>query len=366
MAKFEIVTGLFVAGVKDFRWTNDLEKFLKQYPLAGLALFNSPFDSPDNIWKDREASLEAVYEFLKKLPPTVKFLAADQEGGRVRRLRGAYLPLPSAQKIFEACDSPGMQSKAQKLYRLAAQQMALSQIHVNFAPVCDLRTKTSSNVVGDRSYSENAGDVIHWSSLFIDAFESQNVHTTLKHFPGHGPSEFDSHQQIAVLTKTAREMMASDTQIFVRLAAQASAVMTAHIAFADEPDRIFSIDSELQKPFRRLLPDHLAWFTDDLAGMKAVSDRDPWLKAFDCQYDHILVCGSLADSARAIEDTIRHAEKSILKFSDEESLEKRIQKSHHRFHTRQPLGSFTEWKANLLKIEREGLQTLEELNIEIA
>jgi hypothetical protein len=55
----EAIPKFFIVGVKDFRWSAELASFLKEFPISGLALFNSPHDSPDNIWKDSDTALEA-------------------------------------------------------------------------------------------------------------------------------------------------------------------------------------------------------------------------------------------------------------------------------------------------------------------
>ena len=54
--KPDLIASFFCIGVKNFKVTDDLTRFLKHFPVPGAALFNSPFDTPDNIWHDREAS----------------------------------------------------------------------------------------------------------------------------------------------------------------------------------------------------------------------------------------------------------------------------------------------------------------------
>jgi len=362
MTKFQKLSKLFIVGVKDFRWSRELETFLKEFKVDGLALFNSPFDSPDNIWSDRETSLEALYDFVKRASQYVRFLSVDQEGGRVRRLRGAFLPLPAAQILAEKCgDDPSKLAALKKIYQLAARQMSSSGIHLNFAPNCDRWTPQSSNVIGDRSYGDSIEKVCQFAEVFLSAFSEAGVATTIKHFPGHGPTEMDSHESVAVVFKNEKELLAEDTIIFERLAKKTSAIMTAHIALPDYPDRIFSLDRELFTKFKRRISQPVAWITDDLLSMKAVSEIQPWIQALELPYDFLLLCGDLDPSVQAIESCIRKAESQTRTFSDEQQLDKRIERSQNFFNTAISLAPLPQWKRQILELEQEGLAELESL-----
>lgn len=358
------IAELFIVGVRDFRFNSELQAFLKEYPIAGIALFNSPHDDPHHIWKDRDVAVEAVYDFVRGVyssPCAPRFLAVDQEGGRVRRLRPPFLNLPSAEVIENLFrEKRASAIDLGEFYALAARQMAQTGIHLNFAPVCDVRYKDSHDVVGDRSFGPSAEAILPLVEIFCEAFEENEVHTTLKHFPGHGPTHFDSHEQVAVLSKTKKELLKTDTAIFKKACAWASAVMTAHIAFEDEPNRIFSLDPELLSEFRPLLPSRLAWITDDLLSMKAVSKLKPWIKAYDSAYDFILVCGNLEESAAAIDETIHHAETAVgQNFSRQQGLEERLKRSGEFFVKKTKLKAFNEWKKEILRLEKEGTSIVE-------
>lgn len=360
MKNFRDVSKLFIVGVKDFNYSPELKSFLKDYRPSGIALFNSPFDNPSNIWQDRESSLEIVHEFMHKIKDSVNFVACDQEGGRVRRLRGAFTHLPAGQKVAEALQDKASMAQILELYRYAAKQMAATGIHLNFAPVCDLRLKESSNVVGDRSFGSTEAEALPLIEAFCKAFEEENVHTTLKHFPGHGPTTFDSHERPATIFKSKEEVFREDREIFVKAAAKTSAIMTAHLTYEDFQDRVISIDPEFLTELKAGLPKNLAWITDDLQGMKAVSERKPWLAAFDCQYDFELICGSLDQSAVAIEETIRHAESKVKNFSDETKLTNRLSRAENFFDDGIEIANFDQWKKSILEWESKANEVLQE------
>jgi beta-N-acetylhexosaminidase len=365
MKHSKIIPAFFVVGVRDFVFSKELESFLRSFPVSGIALFNSPFDSPLNIWQDPASALEAIYEFIQKASRYVSFFAADQEGGRVRRLRSPFLSLPSAEKMADALEETQNFSLIENLYRLAAEQMALTGIHLNFAPVCDIRTSETNDVIGDRSFGDSAEKIQPFIERFCKAFESSGVHTTLKHFPGHGPTRLDSHEEIALVFKRKEELFREDRNVFLSAAPFASALLTAHIAFEDEPHRIFSLDRELIDEFKKGISKDLILITDDLLSMKAVSAVNPWRQALDCQYDLILVCGSLDQATIAIEDTIRYSESLSQTFDLETQTERRSQKAAKRFEHKIEFESFPKWKAKILDRTERGSECLEKLKIKV-
>lgn len=363
MKHSQVIPSFFIVGVRDFAFTKELEVFLKEFHVSGLALFNSPFDNPLNIWADPQSALEIVYEFLSKVSKTDCFLAADQEGGRVRRLRAPFVHLPSAEKVSQSFETTGSLEFIKEIYAAAARQMAQSQITLNFAPVCDLRVKDSNSVIGDRSFGSSLKDVLPFIDLFCASFQAEGVHTCLKHFPGHGPTKFDSHEQAAVVFKSKKELFREDREVFIQATKHSSAIMTAHIAFEEDPERIFSLDLEYLEEFQRGFSKDTVWITDDLLGMKAVSSRKPWLRAFDCRYSFSLLCGNLEDSAIAVEETIRHSEALVQDFAQELEIEKRAKRANQIFKPTKDLPSFKIWKESILREESIGNDFLEKAKI---
>ncbi|MEI7525916.1 MAG: glycoside hydrolase family 3 N-terminal domain-containing protein [Mariniphaga sp.] len=72
-------------------------------------------------------------------------------------------------------------------------------IHINFAPVADVNSNPLNPVIGFRSYGDNPGKVFHKALRFGLGLQSQQVLATLKHFPGHGDAQKDSHYTLPVI-----------------------------------------------------------------------------------------------------------------------------------------------------------------------
>lgn len=360
MKNLNQLSSLFIVGVRNLKSTDELFSFLDEYPASGVALFNAPHDSTDFIWKNPAEGMEILHEFVCKIKERNLFLCVDQEGGRVQRLRGDFIRLPPAQQFYSVRERTDLLFE---LYSLVAMQLKNSGIRLNFAPVCDLWQSGCSESIGDRSYSHNLKEVLPLLQTYCEAFESSGVHTTLKHFPGLGSSEIDSHEAVALLQKTKREVDEHDLFAFSETAPHSSAIMTAHLAFPETPDRIFSLDKDWLQKYRSKLPSHLAWITDDLVTMKAVSEQKPWIAAYEAGYDYLLLCGSLDQSAKAIEETIQHIEKEISSFQKEQALELKLRHCQERFEKPEIEENFKKWILSIQEGSERAGDIFEKLDI---
>ena len=174
---------------------NTLTRDLEERNLGGVLLFGYNIDSPGQI-KDFTADLQSKSD--DRL-----LIAVDQEGGIVARLddTNGYRQTYSAETL-------GLQFNSEDSTRAMAQLMAhwLSNagFTINLAPVVDLRINPYSPAIGflDRSFSSDPQTVVNHAYWFIDEFHRQNIATTLKHFPGHGSAETDSHLGFTDITDT--------------------------------------------------------------------------------------------------------------------------------------------------------------------
>ncbi len=159
--------------------------------------------------------------------PEKLLLAIDMEGGRVQRLdpKKNFPPILSAKK-FALLDTPDAIAEAEKLALLVAEH----GFNLNLAPVVDLDGEPPCSVIGglERSFSPDIETVIRCAQLVIDAHRKHAVLTTLKHYPGHGYAQGDTHDGMVDVTLTAQPQ---ELEPFNRLIEQntVDAIMTAHI-----------------------------------------------------------------------------------------------------------------------------------------
>ncbi len=126
-------------------------------------------------------------------------LAVDQEGGLVDRI--GSLPgetsWPSAQEI--GVHPPGYADAA---YFAMASRVAELGFNLNFGPVADLNTNPQNPVIGSLGRSYGTDNIGPFLSAFTDAHGQVGVLTALKHFPGHGSSQTDSHHGFTDISGT--------------------------------------------------------------------------------------------------------------------------------------------------------------------
>lgn len=117
------------------------------------------------------------------------FVATDQEGGRVRHVRGLTTITPSAL----ACGASGIPMDAFYSGYYISKELATIGINLNFAPTADLYSNYGSSVIVSRSFGDNAENVAKLVTAFSDGVRAAGVLSTAKHFPGHGDTSLDSH-----------------------------------------------------------------------------------------------------------------------------------------------------------------------------
>lgn len=348
------LNSLFLVGVRDLDRLETLRSFLKDYPVGGFVFFNAPIDTDSYVWGDPNEACEKLYELGELAREHKAFLCVDQEGGRVQRLKEPFSKIPAQAIQGKAFESGFDSSSFFEFYSVIARQLQLAGISLNFAPVLDLAYEDSnSTVIGDRAYSSRIDTVSQLGRLYCEAFEAIGVGTTLKHYPGHGSSLEDSHEQIAQLQKSYEELKHLDVRAFELVAPSATAIMPGHLSLPDS-EEILSLYADWLEKERKRLPSHLLWITDDLILMKAVSGLTPWKRCIDLKYDFISLCGDFDQAAQAIDDSIRHVEENYSDFSDEQELELRCRHAREIFWPRESPAPFKVWKKELMELGQQG------------
>jgi len=192
-----IIGELFIVG---FQGTtiepgSQIETDLAQRNLGGVILFDRCLANttlPGNIESPNQ--LKQLTSAINALTATPPFIAVDQEGGLVQRLRqrNGFSASASAAEMGRSSDGIAFtEIQAQQTAKMLSQ----AGINTNFAPVVDLDINHENPVIGklDRSFSDMPEIVIRHAEAWIRSHRKHSVISCLKHFPGHGSSTSDSH-----------------------------------------------------------------------------------------------------------------------------------------------------------------------------
>ena len=155
------------------------------------------------------------------------FIAVDQEGGVVRRVHLGVTPFPAFMSAGAADDT----ALTRRTSRISAAEMRGLGFDVVLAPVADVSVGERDAVVGSRAAGGRPGLVARHVVAAIEGIEAAGVLPVVKHFPGHGSLDVDSHQALPVQRRGLAKLRATDLVPFAAaVRAQAPAVMTGHIA----------------------------------------------------------------------------------------------------------------------------------------
>lgn len=177
-------------------------------------------------------SINACYASSKNPPP---FLAVDQEGGYVNRLRGITDSFPSEKFIAENLD----EESARGLYEKQALQMAELGFNMNLAPVVEPETPENAGFLDTRSFG-SLEKVLAYAPIEISAFEKQGIISVLKHFPGN--SNTDPHTGLPEIFVTKKQLEEEILVPFKKLLPLSSAVLMSHARIRPEDFTVEGVD----------------------------------------------------------------------------------------------------------------------------
>ena len=215
----------FITGIKSLKLTSSEVKFLKKQKPWGIILFSR------NIKSINQTKL--LTNSIRKLFKDPHYpILIDQEGGRVNRLKNIITFDNLTGEYFGKLYVEDKR-KFNIIYKLFIDKSSylLKQIGVNIntLPVLDLRIKGASNIIGDRSFSENKKIVSKVGDICIDLFNQNSIGTVIKHIPGHGLAKVDSHNFTPVVDKSINHLMKNDFFPFKNK--KSLFAMTAHIIY---------------------------------------------------------------------------------------------------------------------------------------
>jgi beta-N-acetylhexosaminidase len=175
---------------------------IRERNLGGVILFDRDVllrSSDRNI--ESPEQVRALTARLQAEAATPLFIAVDQEGGRVRRLKEerGFPPAPSARAMGQAAPA-ATRLEGERTGEL----LAGLGVNVNFAPVVDVDVNHDSPAIGrlERSFSADPDAVADHALEFCRGQQSQGVLSCLKHFPGHGGATEDSHLGLTDVSRT--------------------------------------------------------------------------------------------------------------------------------------------------------------------
>lgn len=203
---------------------DDARNLIENYHVGGIIYYNwaNGLHSPEQIQK-LSSNLQTLAKNSSHAIPL--FITLDQEGGVVTRLRNGFTIFPGNR----ALGMTGDPTLAELSAFYIGQELRSIGINMNLAPVVDINSNPKNPIIGVRSFGETATIVLPFARKSLEGFHRAGIMTSIKHYPGHGDVEVDSHVDLPILNKTKEELEREELLPFSELAQQADTVMTAHI-----------------------------------------------------------------------------------------------------------------------------------------
>ena len=150
--------------------------------LGGIIFFTNDIKS--------EKQFIDLIKDIKKAALIKPFLSIDQEGGRVERTENLHngKKYLSARYAYEK----GEEFLKEQTKNIA-EELKYYGINLNFAPCADVNTNPKNPIIGERAFSDNSDDVIKGVTIVAETYRKNGIIPCVKHFPGHGDANADSH-----------------------------------------------------------------------------------------------------------------------------------------------------------------------------
>lgn len=220
------MTSASILGCQGLELSKEERAFFSEVKPWGFILFRRNIGDPEQVKDLVEALRDTVGRFDAPI-------LIDQEGGRVQRLGPPHwMVYPHGRAYREAAARTG--SDARDLVRLGARLIAHDLyelgINVDCVPVLDVPQANADAIIGDRAYGVTADEVSRLGRAACEGLIAGGVLPVIKHIPGHGRAQCDSHLALPIVEASLSELAEVD---FAPFAANSDApmAMTAHVVF---------------------------------------------------------------------------------------------------------------------------------------
>lgn len=204
---------MFILGTEGDGYIQALEN-----GLGGIIFFTKDIQSKDQF--------KNLISDIKSKALIAPFLSIDQEGGRVERTENIH----NGKKYLSAKFA---YAKGEDFLRVQTREIAEELksygLNLNFAPCIDVNTNPNNPIIGERAFSDNVDDVIKGEKIVSQTYRENGIIPCVKHFPGHGDANTDSHLTLPEIDLPIEEMESTHIKPFAACAKTIEMVMAAHL-----------------------------------------------------------------------------------------------------------------------------------------
>jgi len=301
---------LFIGGIPGPELDTNTVRLIKNYHLGGIILFSRNIEDPVQLAR----LCKDIQKVAMESSGYPLFLAIDQEGGRVARLKPPFTQFQGNAKIGE---SPDSEKSAYYFASTTAREMSLVGLNMNMAPVVDVaQVPMDPHLIG-RSFSQDPFVVTKLGKIVINTLQQGGIMAVAKHFPGLGKSDLDPHLHLPTIHATFEEMESVHLAPFQgAIEENVAAIMSSHAVYpALESDTPATLSGKIITDLLRKRMRFSGLIISDDLEMGAIAKQrglpEGAADAFEAGVDLLLICKSqslLLDSIELIRDKILKAD----------------------------------------------------------
>lgn len=256
----QMIGRLFMCGLPGPKLDKDTRTLIRHYGMGGLILFSRNVQDPVQLGE----LCDDLQRTAMEAHGSPLFLAIDQEGGRVARLKSPFTEFPGNEAIGRDADP---ENKAREFAAVTAREMRLVGLNVDLAPVIDVRQGDPEEHLRGRTFGEDPRLVGRLGAVVIKTLQNKGVMAVAKHFPGLGRTAKDPHRELPEILLGRDELEAINLPPFQDAVNEGvGGVMTSHAIYPSlEPDTPATMSHKI---LTRLLRQSMGYdgliLTDDL------------------------------------------------------------------------------------------------------
>jgi len=245
-----------MVGFEGQKLNKELKFLIETLKVGGLILFSHNLSSPKQI----KTLCSSVQKYARSCGQPPLFIAVDQEGGEVARLKEPFTQFPGNPSMKDVKD-------AETFALITAKELSDVGINMNMAPVMDVVPEGYESIMSGRVFGNDPAYVSTMGARVIEHFQKNGIMAVAKHFPGIGRTILDSHQELPILASERSELESFDYLPFLAAIKHGvSGIMLSHILYSKiDLDWPASISVPIAK---YLLREHMGYtglvMTDDL------------------------------------------------------------------------------------------------------
>jgi beta-glucosidase-like glycosyl hydrolase len=212
------------------------EKLIKDYNIGGLTFFHSRASAATNFETKKKVifnddSCQRLKELIvryQKCAPTPLLISIDAEWGLAMRVK------KTPQYPYAITLGALSESKSHLVYEVGKQigfDLKSVGIHYNLAPLADINNNPNNPVIGYRSFGESKEKVNDFALEYLRGMNDAGVLGCLKHFPGHGNTNVDSHLGLPILEENLEQLLKNELVPFIKgIENNVDSIMIGHLA----------------------------------------------------------------------------------------------------------------------------------------